>query len=98
MPQTLNLKGIGVTQVGGVAARSCVYRPFASSTQTGVEVPTANAHYYLVTLFGGQNGNGANLGTASIDLGTQTIFEVFEAAGNSAEAVFEQLFPPPGPD
>ncbi len=94
MPTTVNLRGNGI-QLGTAFVVSIIYQAFASVSDQSVEVPPLQAKYFLVRMFGGKNGNGADFGTASIDL-VVSLFDYLKVT--TVDDALAAWFPPPGPD
>lgn len=95
MPTPVNLKG-GGEQLGTYFVVSIVYRAFASVVDQAVEVAVGTARYMSVDLFSARNSGGTFFGTATIDLGHQTVLEF--ARATDIDGALATIFPPPGTD
>lgn len=92
MPTTVNLTG-GGAQLGTAFVRSVIVSSFASVVDRVVEVPVANARYFVGHMFSGTNGSGTDFGQFSIDT-ADTVFAHYGKA--NIQDVLVALFPPPG--
>lgn len=90
MPQTVNLTG-GGAQLGTALVRSVTFSSYASVTDQSVEVPPAQAHYFVGHMFGANNGGLPDFGQFSIDT-TDIVFEHYGRA--NIQDLLVALFPP----